>query len=183
MDRVAIFIDGGYLNKVLEADFSRRSIYYDKLSKELAGNLEILRTYYYNCPPYQGKNPNAKEKARRDSAQRFYHSLSQLPRFQVRLGKLAFRGYNDMGKPIYVQKRVDIMFGVDLVSIAATKQISHAMLISGDSDFVPAVIEAKRYGVIVTLWHGSAKTFHQELWDECDDRCQISEELIHKISM
>lgn len=52
MEKCAIFIDGGYLDKLLEmwGDFS---LDYLKFSKKLCDfiKVDILRVYYYNCSP------------------------------------------------------------------------------------------------------------------------------------
>jgi len=119
---------------------------------------------------------------------RFLSALSSLPRFRVRLGKLAFRGTNQQGAPIFVQKRVDIMLGVDMVQLAATRQIARAVLLVGDSDFVPAVEVVKQHGVLTVLWHGprrpgQANTVHRELWDACDDRFELTQPLITRVSL
>lgn len=68
MSRVAIFIDGGYLAKLLEgfsAGGKPAKIDFNKLAKEIAkviGDVEILRTYYYNCLPHQSAQPSDDEK-------------------------------------------------------------------------------------------------------------------------
>ena len=51
MEKCAVFIDGGYLQKVL-VRYSNASIDYQKFSTLLSDNCPILRTYYYNCMPY-----------------------------------------------------------------------------------------------------------------------------------
>ena len=51
-NRVALFIDGGYLDKVLESEFPAADLSYQKLSAALAGDGDLLRTYYYHCLPY-----------------------------------------------------------------------------------------------------------------------------------
>jgi len=71
------------------------------------------------------------------------------------------------------------MLGVDLVQLSATKQINTAILLAGDSDFVPAIEVAKQHGVLVELWHGPRSgaghtTVHNELWSECDEREEIT---------
>lgn len=45
------------------------------------------------------------------------------------------------------QKGVDMRIGVDIASMAYKKQINKAILISGDSDFVPAAKLARREGI------------------------------------
>lgn len=45
------------------------------------------------------------------------------------------------------QKGVDIKIGIDIASIAYKKQVDQIVLISGDSDFVPAAKLARREGI------------------------------------
>ena len=180
-NRVAIFIDGAYLESVLRKEFQNTRISYQQLPSLLAGESDILRTYYYNCPPYQSRHPAEEESRRYASYMRFVAALERLPRFSVRLGQLAHRGSDSTGKPIFVQKRVDILLGVDLVQLAAKQTIQEAVLVAGDSDFIPAVTAAKSEGVLVRLFHGEQP--HNELWRECDERTQFSEPMISTIAI
>ena len=191
MDRAAVFVDGGYIEKLLKKGFGMPQIDYGKLAMEIVqhgatpGEVSLLRTYYYDCPPYQGSPPTADESRRLAGKQSFFAKLGRLPRFEVRLGKLAYRGHNSTGQPIFVQKGVDIMLGVDMVQLAATRQIQRAVLLAGDSDFVPALQAVKQHGVLVVLWHGPKGgpngTVHQELWDEADERFEIDQPLITSV--
>ena len=45
------------------------------------------------------------------------------------------------------QKGVDMRIGVDISSLAFKKQVTQIILISGDSDFVPAAKQARREGI------------------------------------
>ena len=49
------------------------------------------------------------------------------------------------------QKGVDMKIGVDIASIAYKKQVDKIILISGDSDFVPAAKLARREGIDFVL--------------------------------
>lgn len=175
MEKVAIFIDGGYLAKIQEPITGDPTFKLDfgKLSEHLADGGSRLRTYYYNCPPYVSPKRTTDELQRSTKAHSFYDALNRLPRFQVRLGQLAFRGLSAEGRPIFVQKRVDALLCVDMVSLALTRQITKAILLAGDSDFMPAVEVVKQNGVLVELWHGPEDTVHDELWKACDDRVEI----------
>ena len=170
--RIAIFIDGGYLDALVRKECGGCRIDYAKFALKLSAGTEILRTYYYNSLPYQHDPPTPEESLRIAQAQRFHTALRALPRFEVREGMLVFRG-NDSAtaKPIYVQKGVDIQFGVDLVLLSAKQQISHAALVAGDSDFIPAISVAKNEGVLVYLYHGA--TPHRKLVEIADERTQI----------
>ena len=186
MDRSVVFLDGGYIDKLLEDHFNRQRIDYGAFVSEIAASSNIVRTYYYHCPPYQSNPPTEEERERLSSRQKFFSALSRLNRFQLRLGKLAKRGEDAKGKPIFVQKRVDIMLGVDMVQLAATRQIQKAILVAGDSDLLPAVEATKQLGVVVSLWHGPygvgrANTVHRELLDACDDRAEITQSLIDSV--
>lgn len=65
--------------------------------------------------------------------QSFTNRLRRLARFEVRLGKLAYRGLDASNSPIFEQKRVDSMLAVDLVLLSAKRVIQKAVLFTGDS--------------------------------------------------
>jgi uncharacterized LabA/DUF88 family protein len=50
-------------------------------------------------------------------------------------------------KPNVIQKGVDIRIGLDIASLSYKKQVDTIILISGDSDFVPAAKLARREGI------------------------------------
>ncbi|MBR2215061.1 MAG: NYN domain-containing protein [Selenomonadaceae bacterium] len=62
---------------------------------------------------------------------------------------------SDLGEDDYVlsvrQKGVDMRIGLDIASVAFKKQASRFILISGDSDFVPAAKLARREGIDFVL--------------------------------
>ena len=177
--RVAIFIDGAYLQHTLRREFGAARIRYQEFSKAAAGESDILRTYYYDCPPYQGNPPTEPEKERYSRFRSFVTALERLPRYTVRLGRLAYRGLDRDGNKVYEQKRVDILLGVDMVQLAAKQNIQEAILVAGDSDFIPAVVAAKSEGVLVRLFHGAKP--HNDLWQECDERTQLTSAFIDSI--
>ncbi len=68
MRQVAIFIDGGYLDKLLRNEFDGLRINYETFSREILaqihGDAYLLRTYYYHCLPYQSNPPTQEESER-----------------------------------------------------------------------------------------------------------------------
>ena len=94
----------------------------------------------------------------------------------MRLGKLGWSGGE------LVQKRVDILLAVDLVRLSWSKQIGKAVLITGDSDFVPAILAAKDAGVLVELYY-SQMSVHDELLAAVDERFQITEEIVQQCKL
>lgn len=179
MGRVAIFIDGGYLDKVLATEYGMARLDYAEFARALAGADDILRTYYYHCPPWQGNPPTPEEQQRFSGKERFFDALRSLSCFEVRLGRLERRGVNEDGSPNFVQKRVDIQLGVDLVQLSVKHRIDRAVLVTGDSDFLPAVYAAKNEGVRLDLVHGAQ--YHFDLWQACDSRISIDSALVDKV--
>lgn len=166
-----VFIDGAYLAKVLKSEFGETHIDFEKFSNLLCKEAERLRTYYYNCMPYQSSPPTPEERKRYSAMDKFIYTIRRLPRFEVRLGRLS----NIRGK--YIQKRVDVMLAVDLVRMSWGKQIHRGVLVTGDSDFVPAIKAARDAGVLVQLYY-SEQSYHDELISACDECFEITEELI-----
>lgn len=80
MARIAIFIDGAYLDFVLKNEFDLAKIDFAGLSERIANGIDILRTYYYHCPPYQSADPTQDERLRFARAQKFFTALDRLPR-------------------------------------------------------------------------------------------------------
>ncbi|RYZ69763.1 MAG: NYN domain-containing protein [Proteobacteria bacterium] len=169
--RAVIFIDGAYLqtqlkNNGLEADYLHIA---DHLLAPLRASfpLDLLRCYYYYCPPYMSQEPTEDELKRMEVHETFVHELHSLGRWAIRLGKLQKRWEGQ--REVYEQKRVDVLLSVDMVRHAAAGHIQHAVLVAGDSDFVPAVEAAKEHGVTVSLWCGAAKTVHKDLIAQADE--------------
>jgi len=100
----------------------------------------------------------------------FFKELKHHQKFALRLGRLAEeQAYYNL-KPgatkkllngtlqvneitekdmslIIKQKGVDMRIGVDIASVTFKKQVDRIILISGDSDFVPAAKQARREGI------------------------------------
>jgi uncharacterized LabA/DUF88 family protein len=104
-------------------------------------------------------------------------ALGFLPRFEVRLGRLAYQGGE------YVQKRVDCMVGVDMALLAAKGKIYRVALFSGDSDLMPAVEAVKREGVLVSLWHGVGEKTKpsRDLFAICDERRELTKDIFAEV--
>ncbi|MBL7147489.1 MAG: NYN domain-containing protein [Nanoarchaeota archaeon] len=173
MEKAAIFIDGGYLNKILKNCFDV-NVNYAKLCEIICNELELkrLRTYYYHCMPIIRKG-NKNDEIKHSKMQKFLSKLKRLPRFEIKLGRLQLVGGQ------FKQKMIDILMSLDIVNMCFDKQINHAILIAGDSDFVPAVKKAKEYGAVVHLYYHPSSV-HNEILDEIDELHIISEELISK---
>lgn len=174
MVKSVVFIDGAYLAKVLKNVFNNARIDLERFSNKICGNTERIRTYYYFCRPYSSSPPTQDEIARGADFDRFQDKIKKLNRFEMKLGKLQKIGNE------FKQKRVDVQLSVDLVGMSYRGQMDRAILVTGDSDFVPAVTAARDAGIVVAVYytrHPSTYA-HDELLDACDERHEITQDLI-----
>jgi uncharacterized LabA/DUF88 family protein len=184
MGMCAVYLDAGYIEKVLMHEHPGQRIDYDLLVKEMAGGDDLLRAHYYNCLPYQSNPPDQDEVERFEKKRRFIDALEMLPRFTVRLGRLALMGVGGDGRKIFQQKRVDLMLGVDMALLAAKGKITTVALFTGDSDTIPAVEAVKQEGVVVKLWHGAlrgAQSPSRDLYRLCDERYEFGRDVVERI--
>jgi uncharacterized LabA/DUF88 family protein len=153
-----------------------------ELNKKYNGDREYLRIYYYDCYPLgkQIEYPISKRKYNLDKTQRYkegnnlLNSLKREDFVSVREGVLIYQGWkskitvpkkilseqqitDDDFKPDIVQKGVDIKIGLDIAWISLGRIAERIILITSDSDFVPAMKFARRSGIQVfycSLGHG-----------------------------
>jgi uncharacterized LabA/DUF88 family protein len=176
MNQCAIFIDGGYFAKVLEKHFSKAKVDFQRLSDELSGSNERLRTYYYDCMPYQSNPATPEERTKHAVKAKFIHAISRaVQRFQFRQGRL-----RKTGAGTFEQKRIDVLLGVDMVRLCSKKQIHLVILIAGDADLVPAVEACKEEGAIIRLYYHPS-SISDELLNVCDERYEIDQALVTRV--
>lgn len=120
--------------------------------------------------PLLKKTVNLKQTPDYTWANEFFKELKHQRKFALRLGRLAEEQASFNIKPdsfrkilngqlsldkltekdfflSVSQKGVDMRIGVDISSLAFKKQVDRIILISGDSDFVPAAKQARREGI------------------------------------
>ena len=171
VDKAAVFIDGGYFDVILIEKFDWARINYERLSNLLCGEYERWSTFYYHCTPWQDDPPTDEQRRKLSQMQKFLTALKRSPRFEIRLGKLVMRSDGPH------QKGVDIQIAIDMVKLAASDRIDKAILISGDSDLVPAVRAVQDLNVLVELvYHPDA--IGNELFETARDRRAIDPALI-----
>jgi len=141
MDRVAIFVDAGYLfaqsSKLLSGerrtrgemklDFDKVLERLESLSQAITG-VPLLRIYWYDGT------------ATGLSAE--HQALAFKPRVKVRLGFV-----NTAGQ----QKGVDSLIVTDMINLARNRAMSDAILLSGDEDLRVGVQQAQEFGIRVHL--------------------------------
>ena len=152
----------------------------DKLrSYRALERLDLLRVYYYDSKPATGRvthpitgdvtNLAETEVFRRNQA--FLDKLELQPNVALRLGELSAHGWklkrqaiNDEGlkersltaedfSMDLEQKGVDLRIGLDIARLSLTQSVHTIVVVTGDSDLVPAFKFARREGTRVVLSH------------------------------
>lgn len=137
-DRVAVFIDGSNAYHAFKAAFGSGKYSPLALARELAGGRPIARTGYYIAavPQQMGALLYAGQ-------QRFFAGLKQVRELDVWTGRMACTD------GVWCEKGVDVKIATDLISMAYANVYDIAILLSGDSDLVPAVREVRLLGRVV----------------------------------
>lgn len=124
---------------------------FDKLAKEYA----LKKINFYDALKNSELEPDQYKRQ-----QAFHQKLRSLnPNLEVKTRKLRYINF-DKGKRIPKEKGIDVLLVVDMIEAAISKEMQAAILLSGDSDFVPAVKLAKRYDIETINLHaylGSSK--------------------------
>ena len=160
------------------------------LSLPALAHRELLRAFYYDAPPLRETAVNPVDGSRYDfGANPVHHlnlglqdSLATAADMAVRRGEVVFRGWRlrssvtkdliraprrltalDIG-PVVEQKGVDLRIGLDVAALAVKGLVDSIVLVSGDSDLVPAMKFARREGLRVlldTLGHGVRRSMRE----------------------
>jgi len=141
----------------------------------------LYRCFYYDATPYKnrghlpisGQSIDYSKTREAVFREELFNQLRKRPSFAVRLGKVErerswvlkaepqkelIAGTKQPNQLVdadfaagFRQKAVDMRLGLDIASITLKKQADTLILITGDSDFVPAAKLARREGVRVIL--------------------------------
>jgi len=139
--RAIIFIDGNNWYHSIKHLIKPRFIQFDKLSKMISKkfNLDILEIRYYNSIPDINLGENVYYK------HMIFLAEMKKKGFIVNTNKLKKLKVNN--KSLRVEKGVDVMIATDMIrKTLLEKECDCCVLISGDSDFVPAMRTIKKYG-------------------------------------
>jgi uncharacterized LabA/DUF88 family protein len=141
--------------------------------------LSRLRVYFYHAEPAAEAltNPISKKRLRLSSTtvfarhQGLLKELVNCPDFALRLGQTAIHGWKLGAKsfktltrtprpieaqdlvPAIEQKGVDLRIGLDIARLSLTQSVQAIVVVTGDSDLVPAFKFARREGLRVFLCH------------------------------
>ncbi len=177
MERIMTFIDGSnfyYGLKSLNLDSYKPlgNFNFRKLGLELCHNRKLIEVKYYNAPL-----DSDADKSKYKTQQRFFEKIRNTPDVKLILVRMQKRKVND--KIVYVVKGDDIHIAVDMVTHAYNDAYDTAILVSGDGDFVPAVLAAQAKGKRVEqAYFKQGHSYH--LRQKCNNSILLTTELLKK---
>ncbi len=141
--------------------------------------LDLLRVYFYDAPPATAILKNPLDGTTVDlgrtlvskHAKSLHDSLELRPNFALRMGETAVHGWIIGSKaekammksprpcvatdlvPNIEQKGVDLRIGLDIARLSLGGRVRAIVVVTGDSDIVPAFKFARREGLRVYLDH------------------------------
>jgi uncharacterized LabA/DUF88 family protein len=206
MKKVAILLDGEWFRRGLDQALKGRlsqgvtaGVMYRNAMLSLETGEELFRMFYYDCPPYEGKEVNPIDRVPVDfstqpkhaSRIRFLREMKAMDYVAMRLGTTKKRGWtltenyvqqtircqataqnhiaplaNDLFLSIE-QKGVDMRIGIDVATLTLKRLVERIILISGDTDMIPAMKLTRREGAQVVLIE-IAGPIHKELDEDAD---------------
>jgi uncharacterized LabA/DUF88 family protein len=189
--KAAILIDGGFLRvtakkakKTYDPDFIEKFAHLCHSADE-----SIFRVLYYDCAMYSGtvKLPVSGNSHTFVSNDAWLHALSHKDFFAVRRGVLKFRGFKPKKtpvapatltdadfEPIFEQKGVDMRIGLDIASYSHNRAVDRIILVSADTDCVPALKYGRKEGLQTVIIEPPNVKLAPELFGHVDFRRAVS---------
>ncbi len=137
LQRVMVFIDGGYLRALCKQFFNTDQINFTKVGFKILETFEIcstgqfrpdlIRIYYYDAIVNKShKDYNVQKQ--------YFDIIHKAPLFTIRLGNLIVSP-----KDGFRQKGVDILMAIDAITKAYRNQYDAGIFLLGDRDFIPLI--------------------------------------------
>ena len=191
MIRVALLIDGGHLRVITKkAEHAYNPSYVEKVARAcISKEEEAFRFLYYDCAPYSGKTKLPVSGKMREfvGTDHWLKQLASKYLFAVRRGVLKFRGYkpknvpvspkgltDDDFRPDFEQKGVDMRIGLDIATFCRSKAVERILLVTADTDCIPAMKFARIAGLQIVLVTLPGQRLAQELVHHADFRRKVA---------
>ncbi|MBA5247938.1 MAG: NYN domain-containing protein [Gammaproteobacteria bacterium] len=181
MKKVILLIDAGYLQNILRDDqiICDADAIVNIAHACVIANEELHKIMYYDCNAFDPIDRKTGKPhtylTNKDAEYNWIKKentliavLEQKDLFAIRLGVLKFDGWNAKGKPTFRQKGVDMRIGLDMAHLAHQNVVDRIILITGDTDFIPAMKYVRKSGIQIVLTELSKKRLSPELTTHAD---------------
>jgi len=196
---VAVLLDGGFVQKRLYMLLGRKMPTAKDIlkfaNKCVASDEELFRIYYYDCPPFGGALVHPMSAVTEDfsttgvftARTKLLDELAHSDHVAFRGGvlssdgwKLKFKAQQELMKtpracaatdfePDFRQKRVDMKIGLDVAWLSSKGIVGRIVLVTADTDFIPAMKFARREGVQVVLVPMGTRMLNKALKAHADE--------------
>ena len=136
-ERVAIFIDAG--NMFHGSNYLKVKINYKKLINLLKRDRWLLRGYFYTGVPTPNLNIPYEYREQWKKQQNF---LNELQNTGIKVKTMPLKKTPEG----FIEKGVDILLATDMIVLAYNNAYDTAILVSGDSDYIPVVEMIQQLG-------------------------------------
>ena len=189
MMKTMTIVDGGYFKKVVVvkhklAHRQYTDFLYDNIRCCEDEDEEIMRILYYDCLRYEGEQtlPISGKAKRFHGNPTEFDGLAAYDLMAIRLGELRFRGfilkqeYNNLNRLLndndflasFEQKGIDMRIGLDIAHYSEKRLVDRIILISNDTDCIPAMKEARKNGVQVITVEFAGQSLHRDMVKHSD---------------
>lgn len=168
MKSAIVLIDGGFLrSQAKKAGKTYDPAFIEQFALSCIKNdEECLRILYYDCAPYVGNAIQPVSGTIRSfvGSDQWLHEIAAMDLFAVRRGVLKFRGFKRSSRalpgttptdadfdPQFEQKGVDMRIGLDIAAYSAERLVHRIILVTNDTDCVPAMKFARKAGLQTVL--------------------------------
>ncbi|WP_227321278.1 NYN domain-containing protein [Acidisoma silvae] len=143
----------------------------------------LLRILYYDCAPYVGEArlPVSGKMHQFTGSGDWLRALGRKDLFAIRQGVLKFRGFKPKRIPIsptalsdddfvpdFEQKGVDMRIGLDIATYSDERLTDRIVLITGDTDCIPAMKHGRKSGIQMILVSLPGQRLAPELFEHAD---------------
>ena len=136
-ERVAIFIDAG--NMFHGSNYLKVKINYKKLINLLKRDRWLLRGYFYTGIPTPDLNLPQEYREQLKKQRNF---LNELQNIGIKVKTMPLKKTPEG----FIEKGVDILLATDMIVLAYNNAYDTAILVSGDSDYIPVVEMIQQLG-------------------------------------
>ncbi|MFA7709240.1 MAG: NYN domain-containing protein [archaeon] len=180
MEETLVLIDNAYLKLVSKEFNENKIVKYNLLSfsKKIAELFDLYpkKTYFFDAPPFVSQN-SLEDKLRKSKFDKFIDFLRNSG-IIIKLGRLQKIGNQ------FIQKGVDTQITMALLIEPFIEDTKNIIIITSDSDFVPAIdyIKSKQRKVFLFCYNdykrNSKFSTANELRQVCDSVVQLKKEYL-----